>query len=55
MTPGSERPAASRLMVAGNWKMNTTVEEGVALARAVATTVSTRRGLNRHYPRLWRA
>jgi triosephosphate isomerase len=41
LTPGSERPAASRLMVAGNWKMNTTVEEGVALARAVATTVST--------------
>ena len=27
-------------MVAGNWKMNTTVDEGLALARAVCTAVS---------------
>jgi triosephosphate isomerase len=27
-------------MVAGNWKMNTTVDEGIALARAVCTAVS---------------
>ena len=30
----------SRLMVAGNWKMNTTVEEGVALARAVCAVTA---------------
>jgi len=35
LTAESRSAAASRLMVAGNWKMNTTVEEGVALARAV--------------------
>ena len=27
-------------MVAGNWKMNTTVDEGIALARAVCTAVA---------------
>src|SRR5579864_9509741 len=33
-------------MVAGNWKMNTTVDEGVALARAVCAAVSTTRGVD---------
>jgi len=32
--------ASSRLMVAGNWKMNTTVDEGVALARAVCAAAA---------------
>ncbi len=35
MTHSGAGDASSRLMVAGNWKMNTTVEEGIALARAV--------------------
>ena len=33
-------------MVAGNWKMNTTVEEGVALARAVRDAVTSVRGVD---------
>jgi triosephosphate isomerase len=33
-------------MVAGNWKMNTTVEEGIALARAVSAAVATPRGVD---------
>ena len=32
--------ATAPLMVAGNWKMNTTVDEGVALARAVCASVA---------------
>jgi len=36
----------SRLMVAGNWKMNTTVEDGVALARAVAAAVAPFHGVD---------
>jgi triosephosphate isomerase (TIM) len=32
-------------MVAGNWKMNTTVDEGVTLARAVCAAVSTTHGV----------
>jgi triosephosphate isomerase len=38
--------ATSRLMVAGNWKMNTTVEDGVALARAVAAAVAPFQGVD---------
>jgi triosephosphate isomerase (TIM) len=34
------RQATAALMVAGNWKMNTTVDEGVALARAVCASVA---------------
>lgn len=34
------RKATAALMVAGNWKMNTTVDEGVALARAVCASVA---------------
>ena len=30
-----------RLFVAGNWKMNTTLQTGVALAKAVAADVKT--------------
>jgi triosephosphate isomerase (TIM) len=37
VTPGQ---AARRPLVAGNWKMNTTLEEGVALARIVAATTA---------------
>ncbi len=40
MTAGSQGAATSRRMVAGNWKMHTTVDEGVALARAVCAAVS---------------
>ena len=40
MTEQSPLGSASRRMVAGNWKMNTTVDEGIALARAVCTAVS---------------
>jgi triosephosphate isomerase len=36
LTERAAGDASSRMMVAGNWKMNTTVDEGVALARAVA-------------------
>lgn len=32
--------ATSRFTVAGNWKMNTTVEEGIVLARAVCAAVA---------------
>jgi triosephosphate isomerase len=35
-----------RFMVAGNWKMNTTVAEGVALARAVREAVTSVRGVD---------
>jgi triosephosphate isomerase len=38
--------AGSRLMVAGNWKMNTTVDEGIALARAVCAAVAPVRGVD---------
>ena len=38
--------ATSRLMVAGNWKMNTTVEDGVALARAVCAAVAPFQGVD---------
>ena len=37
--------AGSPFMVAGNWKMNTTVDEGVALARAVRAAVEPARGV----------
>jgi triosephosphate isomerase len=34
------RYATASMMVAGNWKMNTTVDEGIALARAVCDAVA---------------
>jgi triosephosphate isomerase (TIM) len=34
------RQATASMMVAGNWKMNTTVDEGIALARAVSAAVA---------------
>jgi triosephosphate isomerase (TIM) len=40
LTQAAGGDAASRLMVAGNWKMNTTVDEGIALARAVCAAVA---------------
>jgi triosephosphate isomerase len=40
---GSSR---SRLMVAGNWKMNTTVDDGIALARAVCAAVESVHGVD---------
>ncbi|MGD0194337.1 MAG: triose-phosphate isomerase [Candidatus Dormibacteria bacterium] len=40
MTQSGAGDASSRLMVAGNWKMNTTVEEGIALARAVCAVAA---------------
>jgi triosephosphate isomerase (TIM) len=46
LTAGSPGATSSRPMVAGNWKMNTTVDEGVALARAVAATVAATRGVD---------
>ena len=46
MTAGSQDTAVSRRMVAGNWKMNTTVDEGVALARAVCAAVSATQGVD---------
>ena len=46
MTAKSRGAAASRRMVAGNWKMNTTVDEGVALARAVCAAVSPTQGVD---------
>ena len=33
-------------MVAGNWKMNTTVDEGVALARAVSAGIAETKGVD---------
>jgi triosephosphate isomerase len=39
LTAASPPATPPRLMVAGNWKMNTTVDEGVALARAVSAAV----------------
>ncbi len=45
LTGGSMGSAGSPLMVAGNWKMNTTVDEGVALARAVRAAVEPARGV----------
>jgi triosephosphate isomerase (TIM) len=38
--------APSRLMVAGNWKMNTTVDEGIILARAVCAAVAPTRDVD---------
>lgn len=46
MTVQPSGDASSRLMVAGNWKMNTTVEEGIALARAVCTAVAQINGVD---------
>lgn len=43
MTAGLVDAPVPRLMVAGNWKMHTTVDEGVALARAVAAVAATDR------------
>jgi triosephosphate isomerase (TIM) len=43
LTDAPKGAARSRPMVAGNWKMNTTVDEGVALARAVCAAVATTR------------
>jgi triosephosphate isomerase len=40
LTQSGAGDASSRLMVAGNWKMNTTVEEGIALARAVCAVAA---------------
>jgi triosephosphate isomerase len=40
LTHSGAGDASSRLMVAGNWKMNTTVEEGIALARAVCAAAA---------------
>jgi triosephosphate isomerase len=34
------RDTSRRPLIAGNWKMNTTIDSGVALARAVATAVA---------------
>lgn len=39
------RQATAPLMVAGNWKMNTTIDEGVALARAVCASVAATDGV----------
>jgi triosephosphate isomerase len=46
MTQRHDGDASSRLMVAGNWKMNTTVDEGIALARAVVAAAAPIRGVD---------
>lgn len=46
MTEPSAVDATPRLMVAGNWKMNTTVDEGIALARAVCAAVAPIHGVD---------
>ncbi len=45
MTTGRTVSSGSPFMVAGNWKMNTTVDEGVALARAVCAAVEPARAV----------
>jgi triosephosphate isomerase len=45
MAQSQDVPVA-RPMVAGNWKMNTTVDEGIALARAVCAAVSGTSGVD---------
>jgi triosephosphate isomerase len=46
MTQRHDGDASSRLMVAGNWKMNTTVDEGIALARAVVAAAAPIHGVD---------
>jgi triosephosphate isomerase (TIM) len=46
LSQASRGGAASRPMVAGNWKMNTTVDEGIALAQAVCAAVSATTGVD---------
>ncbi len=46
MTVQSHGRPASRPLVAGNWKMNTTVDEGIALAQAVCAAVSGTTGVD---------